>query len=885
MAGLLPAFEEHQHQHQRQLQHQEHAESDSHAHLPVHRSVLRKMSSLASLKSERQRPSALPQQQLKTPSTSFRPRSSSMHQPSMSQNRIRALDAPDLPPLPSMPPTPAQADRELLQLSQAQRQSTTFSGTSKSSSGSGGSFDMRARPLIKSVNVTHSTKTGKSWAFACRVIPDASNLAELNGVVSSDLTPSSTTSANNLGRMAMAGRLEYELREPYTVWRTWGEFVDLSSRLANLFPVVSAADHGISSSALPSSFYRQVPRLSKKITLFVTRSTLAQRQAELDVFTRRLFEMPEQVCQSRIVRDFFVLREDDIGTVRLTSNTATATSAASSTNAIWGEVAGEEPESFASFLAGLESPNATVKPHSSKTRPQLHAKMSTPNLRTALLRHDIEAERPPMPRAATELPSVNTRASIYSVSTTASTSSSATVTPSSFAAASAAMSIRAKSPLANEEPSSEVLTSVPVAESEQKPKRRPRLGPLRHFRSLQDLRSEKSPPAYPSEPMPKRPGSRSMARAVTQPHAMFDPSSPTTSAEQSSRAINNDELKVSPTTSNRLVHARRRSGSKGSASSFEDLWGTSGQIPATSTDPGPVTFRRTPSGRIDRVVPDGNVRPRRPSMPTRMSTSGVTTRATTGHASTPSTSSVGSSRSSFAGSSMDLSRSYSGHRSHRSSVDYSGSDIGTPQTPHSEFAPSSKGSVDFTSSYSQMNKVPLAPFFPVPPQNSSVMEAAYSHEGMPHTPKHRRKGSLEQRARTGSTTSRRPLDTIIASPKGTSPGPTPPIASPSIAGGATTFVTFKLLHPQANLVLRTTRHELTLQSLRTQIRHKFCSADVVLESESAHWGLAYTKDHATTVGNGSGEARTTRLIITEEDLRAVLDGVTSSDKLTFRVVS
>ena len=154
------------------------------------------------------------------------------------------------------------------------------------------------------------------------------------------------------------------------------------------------------------------------------------------------------------------------------------------------------------------------------------------------------------------------------------------------------------------------------------------------------------------------------------------------------------------------------------------------------------------------------------------------------------------------------------------------------------------------------------------------MDVAYSHEGMPHTPRHSRNGSLESRPRTSSTTSRRPLDTILASPKlssaGTSPASQPPQDRPHL--------TFKLLHPEANLVLRVQRADLSLQSLRALIRDKFAagSCGVTLENEDAHWGLAF---------NGlPGSSQPTQLVITEDDFQAVLEQTSTLEKISLRVV-
>lgn len=170
-----------------------------------------------------------------------------------------------------------------------------------------------------------------------------------------------------------------------------------------------------------------------------------------------------------------------------------------------------------------------------------------------------------------------------------------------------------------------------------------------------------------------------------------------------------------------------------------------------------------------------------------------------------------------------------------------------------------------------------------------------SHDGLPssprhsHTSSHGRQSSLDHlRPRTSSTSSARrlpaqqsPLDTILASPKyasnSTSACSSPTPQSPQDRP----YLTFKLLHPDANLVLRIPRVGLNLVTLRAQVREKFASSScaVQLESEEAHWGLVYT---APAV---DGSAPVTQLIITEEDFSAVLERTSGLEKVALRVVA
>ena len=173
---------------------------------------------------------------------------------------------------------------------------------------------------------------------------------------------------------------------------------------------------------------------------------------------------------------------------------------------------------------------------------------------------------------------------------------------------------------------------------------------------------------------------------------------------------------------------------------------------------------------------------------------------------------------------------------------------------------------------------------------AAKMDSTYhSLDGSTSSPRHSqssghtRKSSLDMlRPRTSSASSRRhfqqsPLDTILASPKYSasspsacsSPSPQSPMDRP--------YVTFKLLHPEANLVLRAPRIGLSLASLRTQVRDKFAASNcqVQLENEEAHWGLVWT----APVNEGSA----TRLLITEEDFLDVLERTASLEKVSLRV--
>lgn len=189
------------------------------------------------------------------------------------------------------------------------------------------------------------------------------------------------------------------------------------------------------------------------------------------------------------------------------------------------------------------------------------------------------------------------------------------------------------------------------------------------------------------------------------------------------------------------------------------------------------------------------------------------------------------------------------------------------------------------------------------------MEASQSHDGLPSSPRHSqqsnhsRHSSLEHlRPRTSSTSSRRgqyplqqsPLDTILASPKFTSAPSLPGTPTSSLYCSSPTpqspqdrpYLTFKLLHPAANLVLRVPRANLTLGVLRSLVRDKFATSSCAMQlggggggaGEDAHWGLAYTTP-ASEVGPCS-----TQLVISEEDFLGVLERTASLEKVALRIV-
>lgn len=115
------------------------------------------------------------------------------------------------------------------------------------------------------------------------------------------------------------------------------------------------------------------------------------------------------------------------------------------------------------------------------------------------------------------------------------------------------------------------------------------------------------------------------------------------------------------------------------------------------------------------------------------------------------------------------------------------------------------------------------------------------------------------------------LDPILSSPAGSSTASSPCTVGGSSGGGSWTF---KLLHPQENVLLRVSRSsiigdKLDLDQLRQDVVAKFKASGVTLPGGDGEgpgeWGLAWTP----RASSGSA-AMGTKLVISQADLDACL---------------
>lgn len=419
----------------------------------------------------------------------------------------------------------------------------------------------------------------------------------------------------------------------------------------------------------------------------MTRSVLEQRKSELDLFCRRLLQMPTEVRDSLIVRHFFALNTNEIGNHLDFSTTETLAAFT-----LPPHVDERESDQF-----------ATIKPIKSKPRrPVLAVKTSTPNLRSAMKPFgdefdslSPESARPVAANRSFTVDGAGLRASSeYSMASAISTASSTTITPSLYAARVPTLAI----------PSPQPSPSNP--DGRFKTLRKKASGPLRHFRSLQDLRgsSNSSSLDVPDLPVPAlRPGlaPTPMLRTASQP-----PTRPSPHPLHLGAPIRlpSGGSGAGPSSAPLRPSHRKTNSSSSSIISAEDLWGTSFPFPTPST-----TFRQTPTGRLESVPLQTSQRSyssssQRREAGARGGASISTNNASCGHSSTASISSLESLRSSIR--SFDEG-SGSGSRSARNSFDWGSTECPTPPTPQSPWNEATRKD----SSFAQYNMVPPPPFF------------------------------------------------------------------------------------------------------------------------------------------------------------------------------
>lgn len=165
---------------------------------------------------------------------------------------------------------------------------------------------------------------------------------------------------------------------------------------------------------------------------------------------------------------------------------------------------------------------------------------------------------------------------------------------------------------------------------------------------------------------------------------------------------------------------------------------------------------------------------------------------------------------------------------------------------------------------------------------SVAMQAAYSQDGMAHSPRlpHRRGSSTDTRSRATSSASSRPsID--FGSPLSSSMS--------SFASGANVrpqdrpTITFKVLHADSNFVLRVPR-TIKLDELRCTIENNFassCSIKLGGDAREGQWALSYAPS-----GRSSGDVTaSSELVVTEDDFQLALKRTEHLEKVALRIVS
>lgn len=210
--------------------------------------------------------------------------------------------------------------------------------------------------------------------------------------------------------------------EPYTVYRRWDEFLDLSAKLATVFPSASPDPND------PSTIFRRIPRLSKKVTLFATASTHTSRRDELDLFVRHMVNLPRAVTSFPLVRDFFSIKMNGLdGRQPPSPNTSPSpaqsphfeSKLANQTLSRQGHqqtLQGQQVLKKKPSKQALQSSSQVQEPVQARAfRPTLAAKRSTPDLRRFVTSSSKdcfassleEEEQPPLPKPASQYPALD----------------------------------------------------------------------------------------------------------------------------------------------------------------------------------------------------------------------------------------------------------------------------------------------------------------------------------------------------------------------------------------------------------------------------------------------------------------------------------------------
>lgn len=330
-------------------------------------------------------------------------------------------------------------------------------------------------------------------------------------------------------------------------------------RLSSVFPSTTPEPGDVE----PASAFRRVPRLRAKVTLFVTASTHAGRRDELDLFVRQLFSLSRAVTSEPIVRDFFSVRSNGLdGSLppSPTPSSASTSAFAESTKDGHGHGHGHgQNTAYASIRERSPSIEESFKSisarHIGSIRPSLAGKRSTPDLRRFLhaTSSEDDAFSSPRPAPSPDTASVmNFRfpahgqgrvstapaAGIASIrdclasfeldsptspmrggSDSASLSTQSTVRPAGAAGSRSRASSRIASPLSFNSAISELAVEddyaapLPIAAG----KTRGDPGALKHFRSLQDMRSVPSSPIRPSTTDVRLPSNTNATQSQSSP--------------------------------------------------------------------------------------------------------------------------------------------------------------------------------------------------------------------------------------------------------------------------------------------------------------------------------------------------------------------------------
>lgn len=167
-----------------------------------------------------------------------------------------------------------------------------------------------------------------------------------------------------------------------------------------------------------------------------------------------------------------------------------------------------------------------------------------------------------------------------------------------------------------------------------------------------------------------------------------------------------------------------------------------------------------------------------------------------------------------------------------------------------------------------------------------MASVGYSQESLPRMPSSRPSIDSRPRGSFSSSSFRISESTPASSNRSCSASTTASHASSQRLTPRADYSIFKVLHPDANIVLRVPKAGLTLVELRQQIERKMAQVGVVLPTAvGSEWSIIYGGAKGRVSGASTDEtAESVERIDSEEEFKLALERTVHLEKVSLRIV-